>query len=188
MRFPPYIWEVFFIDNEKNSIKFAIFPLEMLNNEKYNNLTAKDSVLYMLLLNRLNISKKNLKHFSDKNGVFVYYSNEQITKDIRCNKDTASIIPKRLESAGLIRREYQKRGLPLKIYVNDVFGVHTHTYNKKVPQSKAQDKPEPKHKNSFKSPAVYKEKETSFDINQTEEMANKHLMHFAEKKKKRKPN
>ncbi len=79
----------------------------------------------MLLLNRKNLSKINSKHFSDNNGFFVYYSNEQIAKHLRCNKSTAVQVLKNLEDAGLIHKEYQKRGLPLKIYVNDIRTEHT---------------------------------------------------------------
>lgn len=138
----------------------------------------------MLLLNRLNISKKNLKYFSDKNGAFVYYSNQQIQKHLNCSDKTATHTLNKLQQAGLIRKEYQKRGLPLKIYVNDVFGIHNRTYNKdKPPQSRNQN---------FRSysPAVPEkaEKEVSFDMDKIDEMSQKHLFTFAEKKKKRKPN
>ena len=106
-----------FIENSKN---YAIFPLNMLDDERYKNFQVNDFFLYMLLLNRTNISKMNLKHFSDEKGVFVYYSNKQITKDVRCSHSTATKALMNLEKAGLIRKEYQKRGLPLKIYVNDI--------------------------------------------------------------------
>lgn len=172
---------------EKNIIH-AIFPLDLIQNENYSFLSCEEKLLYILLLNRANISAKNTKIFQDSKGVFIFYSNKQIQNHLHCSNKTAIKILNNLESAGLIRKDYQKRGLPLKIYVNDVFGVHTHTYNRKVSHPKAQDKPEPQYKSSIKSPASYKEKETSFDINLTEKMANNHLMHFAEKKKKRKPN
>ena len=154
----------------------------MLDDEKYTNLSGNEYFLYMLLLNRSNISKRNLKHFSDKNGVFIYYTNEQITKHLKCNKETACTILRRLESVGLIRKEYQKRGLPLKIYVNDVFGVHNRTYNKAIPQ----DKPI-KNYNSYKSPTYKKnnEKEVSFDIDLAKETELQNLYNFAEKKKRR---
>lgn len=40
--------------------------------------------------------------------------------DIRCSRTTASIILNNLENAGLIYKEYQDNGKPLKIYVNDI--------------------------------------------------------------------
>ena len=107
----------------KDNFSYAIFPLQMLTDEKYKHFSCKEHFLYMLLLNRANISKTNFKHFSDKNGFFVYYSNEQITKHLKCSKDTATQVLRNLENAGLIRKEYQKRGLPLKIYVNDIRGI-----------------------------------------------------------------
>ncbi len=123
----------------------------MLNNEKYKDFSSKEFFLYMLLLNRANISRLNLRQFSDKNGVFVYYSNEQITDHLRCNKNTSSNVLKKLEDAELIRREYQKRGLPMKIYVNDIRTSGSDTYYPfKQPQDKLYEKPY--------SNSIYKEK------------------------------
>lgn len=101
----------------------------MLENDKYKNFSSKEFFLYMLLLNRTNISKLNLKHFSDKNGIFVYYSNKQITEHLKCNKNTATQVLCNLEKAGLIRKEYQKCGLPIKIYVNDIRNFKTTSYS-----------------------------------------------------------
>ena len=61
----------------------------MLSDDKYKDFTSKEYFLYMLLLNRSNISKSNLMHFSDKNGVFVYYTNKEITKQLKCDKTTS---------------------------------------------------------------------------------------------------
>lgn len=175
-----------FINNNKN---YAIFPLEMLENEKYNDFSSKEFFLYMLLLNRANISRLNLRQFSDKNGVFVYYSNEQIIKDVRCSHSTATNILSNLENAGLIRKEYQKRGLPLKIYVNDIRDENRSTYSSfKTPQ----DKP---FKKSY-SYSIYKEKpvtgqntkeekEVSFDIEKADEIARSKLYDFSIKTQKR---
>ena len=149
----------------------------MLDNEKYNSLAAKDLFLYMLLLNRTNISKKNLKHFSDKNGIFVYYSNEQIIKHLKCNKNTVTQILNNLEAAGLIRKEYQKPGLPLKIYVNDVFGIHNRTYKK--------DKPAPDTNKTYKSPAPHKDKDVSFDIETAKKKALDGTLDFGNMKNKK---
>ncbi len=92
----------------------------MLNNEKYKDLSSDEFFLYILLLNRLNISKKNSKRFCDNNGFFIYYTNQKIAQDLRCSHTTAIKTLKTLENAGLIHKEYQKNGLPLKIYVNDI--------------------------------------------------------------------
>jgi hypothetical protein len=184
MRFLPYIWEVFFIAND---FSYAIFPLELIQNEKYSVLSSEEKLLYTLLLNRKNISEKNKMYFQDAKGTFIYYSNLQIQKHLRCSNKTAIKFLNHLESAGLIRKEYQKNGLPLKIYVNDVFGMYRNTY-----KEKPQDKPSQSNGRNFKpySPAVPKrqEKEVSFDVSKAEESVHNHLMNFADKKKKRKSN
>lgn len=92
----------------------------MLNDDKYKNFGSKEFMLYTLLLNRLNLSKKNSKYFFDKNGYFVFYRREQIINDIRCSRSTASTILNNLENAELIKKEHKGNGKPLKIYVNDI--------------------------------------------------------------------
>ncbi len=118
-----------------NNFSYAIFPLKLITDEKYKGLSSDDKILYALLLNRKNYSKKNLKSFSDEKGIFVYYPNLQIQQHLSCSTATAIKALKNLENAGLITKEYQKRGLPLKIYVNDI----TCTY----PKPKAEQSPTP---------------------------------------------
>ena len=129
----------------------------MLNDDKYKNFSSKEFLLYTLLLNRLNLSKKNSKHFFDKNGYFVFYSREQVMKDIRCSRATASTVLNNLEYAGLIYKEYQNNGLPLKIYVNDI-------------RENTKSKPRPK------------AQETSFDINSALQKEKSNRLNFGEMK------
>ncbi|MBR2954035.1 MAG: replication initiator protein A, partial [Clostridia bacterium] len=166
-----------------NNTNYALFPLELTTNEKYKHLSPYSKILYALFLNRLNLSKMNSSKFCDKNGLFIYYTNAQIRESLCCSVNPAVNALKELENYGLIRKEYQKNGLPLKIYVNDVFGVHTRTYNKNVPQPKPQDKPEPQYKNDFKSHSHIVNKEKSYDMDKIDEMTHNHLFTFAEKKK-----
>lgn len=119
-----------------NNFSYAILPLKLVTDEEYKGLSSDDKLLYALLLNRKNYSKKNLKSFSDEKGVFVYYPNLQIQKHLGCSTATAIKSLKNLENAGLITKEYQKRGLPLKIYVNDI------TYSKQKPNTRQSPAPE----------------------------------------------
>ena len=128
----------------------------MLNDDKYKNFGSKEFMLYILLLNRLNLSKKNSKHFFDKNGFFVFYTREQIMNDIRCSRATATTLLKNLENAELIHKEYQSNGLPLKIYVNDI-RENTNT--------------KPKH-----------QQETSFDIDHAISHSKTNKLNFGEMK------
>ena len=98
---------------------YAIFPLDLINNEQYHNLSSDEKILYILLLNRKNFSLKNLKSFSDEKGVFIYYCNSQIQKHLNCCESTATKCLKNLEDAGLIIKEYQKNKQPI-IKVEDI--------------------------------------------------------------------
>ncbi len=135
----------------------------------------------MLLLNKLNISKLNLKNFSDKNGVFVYYSNQQICRHLRCNHKTATDTLKNLQQAGLIRKEYQKNGLPLKIYVNDVFCMHQNTYK---PKNQQPQKPP----QAFNSRTPAPTKEVSFNADISSEQKAYYRKNFGDLKNPKKQN
>ena len=108
---------VFLNDN----FSYAILPLKLISDEKYRTLSSGEKILYVLLLNRTNYSRKNLKKFyDDKNGLFIYYPNAQIKSHLNCSSETAKKMLKNLENAELIKMEYQKNGLPIKIYVTDL--------------------------------------------------------------------
>ena len=157
--------------------------MKMLTDNRYDNLSAHEFFLYMLLLNRLNISKNNLRIFSDEKGIFIYYSNEEITKHLKCSKNTATNVLKRLESVGLIHREYRKNGLSLNIYVNDVFSVYNRTYQQNVTHNTPQGKPEPKYTGKFNSSAV--NRNVSFDIDKATKKANEGSLDFGNMKNKK---
>ena len=124
-----------------NNNIFAILPLILLYDEKYKDLSMSAIILYSLFLNRTKYSLKN-KKFKDDKGVFIYYSTEQISSHLHCSINSAKKILSELEEIGLIRREYQKNGLPLKIYVNDIRDENENTYSAhKQPQDKLSYKP-----------------------------------------------
>ena len=108
------------------------------------------------------------RHFCDKKGFFVYYSYAQIKKDVRCSHPTVTTLLNNLEKAGLIHKEYQANGLPLKIYVNDI-----REGNVKPTIPKYNPKPEPK------------QKETSFDIDRALEQSKLNKYNFGEMKNPR---
>lgn len=85
-----------------------------------------------------------------------------------------------MEKVGLIKRKYQA-GKPIKIYVNDVFGMH----GKLNIQEKANTY-KPKQKVNPHSPAP--QKDVSFDVERAKESAKKHRESFAQKKKRRTDN
>lgn len=157
---------------------YAILPLTLIYDMQYENLSTNSIVLYSLFLNKKKLSMTN-KAFRDCDGVFINYTTSQICKHLRCGKDSAKKALCELEKAGLIRKKYQKNGLPLKIYVNDVFRLGTSNTDK--PSEK------PKPKSNFKpySPAPAEEKKVSFDVARAEKLANDGTLDFGEMKIKK---
>ena len=140
-----------------NNFSYAILPLKLIYDEKYNGLSADEKLLYTLLLNRTNSSRKNRKRFYDENGLFIFFTIKQIQQNLNCSNKSAIEMMKNLEKAELIKKEYQKNGLPAKIYVTDL--------RKTTQKSNKED--------------------VSFDINLAEEMAHKHRDSFGTKKNNR---
>lgn len=156
--------EVFFI----NSVfSYAILPLNLITDEKYRTLTSDEKLLYVLLLNRVNFSKKNLNNFSDSNGIFVYYSNKQIQNHLNCCKSTAIKALNNLEKVGLIKKEYQRKGMPIKIYVNNIRNYERDTNIPTLPKT------------------LHKENPVSFDIGLAQSRTQLHRANFGEMKNKR---
>ena len=117
--------------------------------------------------------------------MFKYYTNAQIQESLCCSANPAVNALKELENCGLIRKEYQKRGLPLKIYVNDVFGIHNRTYGQGDFQSRPQDKPRQKYNNKFSTQNAEKDKDVSFDIDKAIKRANEGNIDFGNMKNKK---
>ena len=141
---------------------FMLVPLNLVYDEEYADLSVDAILIYSLLLNRTRFSMQN-KKFKDEKGVFVCYSTSRISRQLNCSVNSVKKRFQELEKAELIKREYQKSGLPVKFYVNDVFQML-------------------KGANSYQK----QEKEVSFDVEKSKEMELRNLYNFAEKRKKRK--
>lgn len=161
---------------------YCIFPMELVTNERYKHLSSNSKILYCLFLNRTKFSKKNHKQFSDEKGVFIYYTNSQIQEHLCCASKTATSLLRELEKAELIKKEYQQRGLPLKIYVKDIRGENNSTYSH---SEKPQDKPFAKQypDSNYKEKPVRwqntpESREVSFDVERAERKAREHRVNF----------
>lgn len=77
--------------------------------------TAK--LIYMLLLDRARLSMKNEGWVNEFGHVFIYYTIEDLAKDMRKSEMTVKNNLTALEKAGLIYRQRQGAGLPNKLYV-----------------------------------------------------------------------
>ena len=145
---------------QNQSNYFAFLPMLLACDERYQKLSARGCYLYSLMLSRANLSQKNMERFSDENGVFIYFSLEEMGKYLNCSRPTAILTVQELISAELVKREDCKNGKSPKYYVKQLGN------NQPVVQQK-------------------QDKEVSFDVELAERRAREKLIDFGTKKNKR---
>ena len=84
--------------------------------ERYKGLSAEAKLLYGLMLDRMQLSAIN--GWCDKNGeVFIFYTIAETSEVFGCGHDKATRLQRELEKYNLLRRKYQGKGRPAKLYV-----------------------------------------------------------------------
>ncbi len=114
------------VTNFQNAKNFFAFRLsfffkmpKVLFTDKYKNLSAEAKLLYGLMLDRMNLSAIN--GWCDKNGeVFIFYTIAETSEMLGCGYDKATRLQRELEKHNLLRRKYQGKGKPAKLYVLDI--------------------------------------------------------------------
>ena len=100
---------------EQQSQIFFKMP-KVLFTDKYKGLSAEAKLLYGLMLDRMQLSAIN--GWCDKNGeVFIFYTIAETSEVIGCGHDKATRLQRELEEYNLLRRKYQGKGKPAKLYV-----------------------------------------------------------------------
>ena len=92
-------------------------------------LTPKAMILYAVLADRLELSRKQ-RTFKDENGYYIIYRIEDICTVLGVGERTAKYLLAELEDSGLIERKKQGRNHPQKIYVHEVQDFALHNQNK----------------------------------------------------------
>jgi hypothetical protein len=64
------------------------------------NISPRAMILYAMLSDRMKLSEQN-ESFKDNDGVFIYFTIEEIKEVFKVGKDTARILIKELEQAKL---------------------------------------------------------------------------------------
>ena len=107
------------MDNE------AFFKMpKVLFTDKYKDLSAEAKLLYGLMLDRMQLSAIN--GWCDKNGeVFIFYAIAETSEMLGCGHDKATRLQRELEKYNLLRRKYQGKGKPAKLYVLTVPKIST---------------------------------------------------------------
>ena len=102
--------------------QFMKFPLGLLNDEKYKDLSLDAKVLYCLMLDRVSLSEKN--GWKDEEGrTFIIYSYEEAGKMLGCQSAKTSRTFKELYDCGLIEKKKMGNTKPNIYYVNDFAGI-----------------------------------------------------------------
>lgn len=101
--------------NEAERFKFIRVP-KVLFEARYKDLSTDAKILYSLLFERMELSRKNGWH--DENGsVYIYFTLEEVCEVLSCGHDKATKLFGELESYALLRRKKQGFGKPAKLYV-----------------------------------------------------------------------
>ena len=105
--------------NEALENVFIQIPVELFNNELYNNLNSDSILLYGLLLSRLSLSIKN--KWADKDGnIYIVYSRKEAQKMLKLSDKPITKAFRKLQDAKLIyeiRSGFKKNNI---IYVGKI--------------------------------------------------------------------
>ena len=86
-------------------------------------LTPRAVLLYTILADRQELSRKTGEKYRDKDGYYIIYTITDICAVLGIGERTARYLLAELEDTGLIRTRKQGKSLPQKIYVRDVSDV-----------------------------------------------------------------
>ena len=101
---------------EENSHRFYQMPKELFINPKYKKLDSNAKVLYTVLLDRKELSRKN-KWVDEYNQIYLIYTRENIAELLGVSVRTVIKVFKQLREAKLIEEEKQGLNKPNRIYV-----------------------------------------------------------------------
>lgn len=96
--------------------EFLRFPLTLLANPKYREMSLEAKFVYSLLLNRLTLSQKN-NWINEDNEVYLIYTREEVAAALNITYRKAISAFKELIAAGLLHEQRQGRGFPNLLYV-----------------------------------------------------------------------
>lgn len=109
----------YYYGEESNQFSFYRIPRQLIVGANYKRLSIEAKLLYGLLLDRMELSAKN-GWYDDTGRVYIYYTLNEIQKNLNCGHDKATKLLVELDirnGIGLIERVKQGQGRPAKIYV-----------------------------------------------------------------------
>ncbi len=151
---------------------YAFLPMLLAGDKRYQELSARGLILYALMLSRMNLSERNKDKFSDDEGVFIYFSTDEICSLLNCSKPTAIKTVQELISAELVKKGECPIGKSPRYYVKKM--------EKQLPINKKQNE------EKKSDPEIEEtEKKPSFDIERAQKAAEAGLYDFGSMKTKK---
>lgn len=105
--------------SEKETQLFAKVP-KVFKGCTYKGLSSNAKLLYTWSLDTLQLSKQNDWYDTTHNQHFIFYSVENVMKDICCSKPKAISLRKELKTHGLWEMIDQVKNKPTKIFVKEI--------------------------------------------------------------------
>lgn len=107
-------------DGDWNNDYYVPLPLALIASPVYKGLTDGAKILYGILKLRFQLSLHNADKYSDGDGVFIVFKQDELATIIQKTTRTVRSLMAELEQADLIRTQKQGLGLPQKIYLGKV--------------------------------------------------------------------
>ena len=102
--------------DEENSHRFYQMPKELFLNDKYKHLNSDAKVLYSILLDRKELSRKN-RWVDENRQVYLIYTRENLAEMMGISRPTVTKAFKQLVQANLIIEERMGLNKPNRIYI-----------------------------------------------------------------------
>lgn len=110
----------YFYGAEADQFAFYRIPKELMVNSEFNKLSSDAKILYGLLLDRMNLSRKN-NWIDDKNRVYIIFTLNDAMYQLGKSHTTCSKLFKELEKYQLLSKIVRGLGKPAIIYLHNVF-------------------------------------------------------------------
>ena len=113
---------------ESGKFNFYRIPKTLILDPIFASLSAEAKLLYGLMLDRMELSKKS-GWVDDYNRVYIYYAYRTIQEHMGCGKNKPTKLLRELEEHGLIHRIRQGQGKPDRIYVMNFVTDNNQSHN-----------------------------------------------------------
>lgn len=105
--------------NQYRMNQFIQVPKELFNNQRYKKLSSYAKLLYGLLLDRMELSRKN-NWVNEKDEIYLIYTRKKIQDELNISDKTCTKVFKELREAELILEERIGLNRPNRIYIGHI--------------------------------------------------------------------